>query len=140
MSDYIRKSPKVSPITEVLLSDDRYKRLRDRCNDHTHYNFFHNVLLNDPEIHLPNRRKALNDFAGDIRDVVILHLAYLFLAKEHYMASSDYLDSLECGLTPEPESQYWVAPFVQEVFDELVAKQRADIAAIIKDHTSMKLK
>jgi hypothetical protein len=140
MSDYIRKSPKVSEITERLFADHRYKQLRNRCNDHTHYNFYHNVLLNDPDIHLPSREEALNDFACDLRDVLILHLAYLFSAKQHYMASSDYLDSLECGLTPEPESQYWVAPFVQDVFDEVVAKHRPDIAARIKEHTSMQLK
>jgi len=140
MSNYIRKSPKVALITECLFADDRYKKLRDRCNDHTHYNFYHNLLLNDPEIHLPGRGDALNGFSDDLRDVVILHLAYLFSAKQHYMASSDYLDSLECGLTPEPDSQYWVAPFVQETFDEVVAKHRPDVAAIIKEHTSMQLK
>lgn len=140
MSEYIRKSPRVSTITQILFADDRYKRLRDRCNDHTHYNFYHNVLLNDPHIYLRNRRKALNEFAGDVRDVVILHVSYLFFAKQHYMASSDYLDYLECGLTPEPDSQYWVAPFVQEMFDEVVAQHRPDIAATIKDHTSMHLK
>jgi hypothetical protein len=140
MSEYIRKSPRVAPITQVLFADDRYKQLRDRCNDHTHYNFYHNVLLNDAEIHLPNRRKALDDFAGDVRDVVILHVSYLFFAKEHYMASSDYLDSLECGLTPEPDSQYWVAPFVQDMFDEVVVQDRPDIAAKIRNHTSMHLK
>jgi hypothetical protein len=140
MSEYIRKSPRVSPITQLLFADDRYKQLRDRCNDHTHYNFYHNVLLNDPDIYLPNRRKALNEFAGDVRDVVILHVSYLFFAKQHYMASSDYLDYLECGLTSEPDSQYWVAPFVQEIFDEVVAQHRPDIAARIKDHTTMHLK
>ena len=72
--------------------------------------------------------------------MVILHLSYLFFAKQHYMASSDYLDYLECGLTPEPDSQYWVAPFVQEMFDEVVAQHRPDIAARIKDHTSMHLR
>jgi hypothetical protein len=140
MSEYIRKSPRVAPITQLLFADDRYKQLRNRCNDHAHYNFFHNVLLNDPKICLPNRHKALNDFAGDVRDVAILHLSYLFIARQYYMASSDYLDSLECGLTPEPDSQYWVAPFVQEAFDEIVAHYRPDIAASIKDHTSMHLK
>ncbi|PKO18940.1 hypothetical protein CVU37_06100 [candidate division BRC1 bacterium HGW-BRC1-1] len=140
MSEYIRKSQKVAPLTQLFLADDRYKRLRDRCNDHTHYNFYYNMLLNDSDIHLPNRGKVLDDFAGDLRDVVILHAAYLFVTKQHYMASSDYLDSLECGLTPEPDSQYWVAPFVQSIFDKVVAQHRPDIAAIIKDHTSMHLK
>ncbi|MCX5768677.1 MAG: hypothetical protein NTZ09_00170 [Candidatus Hydrogenedentes bacterium] len=139
MSEYIRNSQRVLPINDLLSADTRYKRLRDRCNDHTHYNFYENVLLNDPKILVPNRRNVLNQFAGDVRDVVILHVSYLFFAQDHYMVSSDYVDHLECGLTPEPDSQYWVAPFVQEFFDEVVVRHRPDIAAEIKAHTSMHL-
>jgi hypothetical protein len=139
MSDYIRKSDKVAAINNLLYMDDRYKKIRDRCNDHTHYNFFYNVLLNDNEIHLGNRLQVLDAFSADARDVFILHLAYLFFLNDHYMTSSDYLDSLECGMTPVQDSQYWVAPFIQEVFDDIVAKQRPDIAATIKQYTCMLL-
>lgn len=140
MSEYIRKVPAVAPITEILFADDRYKRLRDRCNDHTHYNFYQNVLFNVAEMCLPGRRRALDDFAGDVRDVFILHVAYLFFAKEHYMASSDYLDCLECGLTPEPDSQYWVPQFVQDMFDQVLVRYRPDLAATIRNNTSMRLR
>jgi hypothetical protein len=139
MSQYIRSSPKVKPITVVVFADDHYKRLRDRCNDHTHYNFYRNVLLNDNEIVLPDRIRALDQFSADVRDVLILHVAYIFFINGNYMMSSDYLDYLECGMTPEPDSQYWVAPFVQDVFDEVVAKHRPDIADTVKKHTSMHL-
>lgn len=139
MSQYIRSSPRVSPITALVFATDRYKRLRDRCNDHTHYNFYRNVLLNDNEIFLPDRLRALDTFSSDVRDVLILHVAYLFFANGHYMMSSDYSDSLDCGMTPEPDSQYWVAPFVQDMFDQTVAKERPDIAAAIKQHTNMHL-
>jgi hypothetical protein len=40
MSQYIKVSDTLRPINELLGVDDRYKRLRTRCNDHTHYNFF----------------------------------------------------------------------------------------------------
>jgi hypothetical protein len=139
MSQYIRDSQKVAPITSLLYSDARYKRLRDRCNDHTHYNYYRNVLLNDKDIVLEGRRQALDEFSNDIRDVLILHLSYLFFGNGHYMTSSDYLDCLECGMTPEPDSQYWVAPFVQAMFDQTIKKSRPDIAATIKQNSSMHL-
>jgi hypothetical protein len=60
MSQYIRQSPRVAPITALLEADDRYTQLRRRCNDHTHYNFYQNVLLNDNEIHLDGRGPALD--------------------------------------------------------------------------------
>src|SRR4029077_2860137 len=139
MSQYTRNAATVAPITALLSADDRYKQLRQRCNDHTHYNFYHNVLLNDNQIALKGRRQALEQFSCDVRDVFILHLSYMLFAKGHYMMSSDYVDCLECGKTPEQDSQYWVAPFVQETFDQTVKKFRPDIAVVIKQHTSMHL-
>ena len=139
MSSYIRNSEKVSVINDLLYSDKRYKNIRDRCNDNTHYNFFFNMLLNDNEMYYEHRIKVLNSFSIDIQDIFILHLAYLFFIKDHFMTSSDYLDALECDLEPELDSQYWVAPFIQDIFDQLVSKRRPDIAKAIKQETCMKL-
>ncbi len=123
----------------ILFADDRYKLLRDRCNDHTHYNFYKNVLLNNKDIFLEERQQALEEFSNDLRDVLTMHLAYMFFANGHYMMSSDYMDYLECGMTPEQDSQYWVAPFVQEIFDQTIKMSRPDIADMIKHHSSMHL-
>ena len=120
MLEYIRNAQTIKPITFILLSYNRYKTIRDRCNAHTHYNFYQHVLLNDNEIDLPNRIWWLNTFRADTQDLLVMHLAYIFFMKDHYMMSSDYTDALECGAQPEPDSQYWVAPFVQEIFDEAI--------------------
>lgn len=139
MSRYIHSSGRVAPITRLLYADDRYKRIRDRCNSHMHYNFFGNALLNDNEIHFDARLKVLDTFSSDTGDLFILHLAYMFFLNEHYMTSSDYVDALDCGIAPETDSQHWVAPFVQAVFDDIVANRRPDVVATIKEYTCMHL-
>ena len=139
MSDYIRKSEKLFGINALLYKDNTYKEIRDRCNDHTHYNFYHNLLLNDSEICLKNRFGVLNRFSKDLANLFILHLSYLFYLKDHYMMSSDYVDSMDLGLTPEEDSQYFVAPFIQEIFDKVIKKNRMDLAMEIKSHTAMRL-
>lgn len=139
MSQYIRKSKKLKKINELLHKDDRYKKIRNRCNDHTHYNFYQNVLLNDNEIYLKNRMNALNVFSNDLEQIFILHLSYLFYLNDHYMMSSDYADSMDLGLTPEEGSQYYVAHFIQKTFDDFIKKNRPDLAGVIKSHTEMKL-
>ena len=139
MSQYIRNAASVKPITDLLFKDERYKTIRKRCNDHTHYNFYRNVLLNDNRILLPARGKVLEQLAEDIRDVFILHLAYMFYAWDHYLMSIDHVTCLDCGITPEPDSQYWVAPFAQDIFDQTVKQYRPDIAAEIKQNTKMQL-
>jgi len=143
ISQYIKESSKLQPISDLLKKDDRYKKLRDRCNNNnnnnTHYNFYHNFLLNDNEIHNPNRIKYLDAISFDMRALFIQHFAYIFYLNDHYFMSSDYVDSLDIGITPEEDSQYFVAPFIQEVYSEIIKKYRLDIAKEIKNKTEMKL-
>jgi hypothetical protein len=139
MNNYIRKSEKVTNIYKLLHKDKRYSSLRNRCNDHTHYNFYYNVLLNDNKVYLENRLAVLNRFSKDLEDIFILHLSYLFYINEQYMMSSDYIDSLDCGVAPEKDSQYSVAPFIQEIFDSVIKINRMDLAIEIKSKTCMML-
>lgn len=140
MSNYIQKSKKVAPIYKLLHKDKRYSELRDRCNNHTHYNFYYNVLLNNNRIFQEKKFTILNRFAKDLENIFILHLAYLFYLSDHYMMASDYIDCLDFGITPEPDSQYWVAPYVQEIFDTVIKKSRMDLVLEIKSKTTMQLK
>mgnify|MGYP007082188063 FL=1 len=139
ISKYIKESDKLKPITDLLLKDKLYKEVRDRCNDHTHYNYYHNLMLNDNEIHLPNRVKALDTFSADLTAVFVQHFAYIFYLNDHYMMSTDYVDYLDVGMTPEEGSQYWVSPFIQKNFDRWIKPNRSDIAEEIKSKTAMNL-
>ncbi|OWK72884.1 hypothetical protein CBW16_11585 [Flavobacteriaceae bacterium JJC] len=144
MSEYILKSIKVSEITQLIYGNGTFKGssfedLRQRCNDHTHYLYYHNLLSNDNQIYLQNRIATLESFSKDLQDVFIMHISYLFYQNDHYLMSSDYIDSLECGLIPEENSQYWVAPFIQNIFDSVIKANRPDIAETIKNKTLMNL-
>ena len=55
------------------------------------------------------------------------------------MLSSDYMDYVDCGETPPDEAQYWVAPFIQEMFDKEIKTHRNDIFSEIKNNTKMQL-
>lgn len=138
MSQYITESEKLSEINALLHKDETYKNIRNRCNDHTHYNFYQNMLDNDNEIYL-NRLQLLNFFSKDLENIFILHFSYIFYLNDHYMMSSDYIDSLDCGMAPEEDSQYWVAPFIQKIFEEVIRRNRIDLAEKIKNNTAMTL-
>jgi hypothetical protein len=140
MSKYIGDSEKLKDITALLKKDIRYKAIRDRCNNHTHYNYYYYLLLNDNEVFLADRIKQLEQLSNDLRNIYIQHMAYIFTIRDIYMVASDYIDYLECGMTPEENSQYWAANFVQVMFDNVIKKHRPDIAAEIKKNTSMELK
>jgi hypothetical protein len=138
MSQYIKNSPKLSSILALLHSGTQYKDIRDRCNDHTHYNYYENLLFNDNEIYLEkDREKLLDKFSADARDIFVQHLAYIFLVKENYMMSSDYTDALEVGMKPDEEALYYVAPFIQEAFNTVVIPARPDVYHEIKSKSTM---
>tara|TARA_R110002072_G_scaffold287464_5_gene453182 strand:+ start:21681 stop:22490 length:810 start_codon:yes stop_codon:yes gene_type:complete len=140
IAPYIKKSKKLKPITELLEKDERYKTIRNRCNDYTHYNFYHTVLANDNEIHFQNRARRLNTFLYDLDNIFIFHFAYIFTLHEKYMMSSDYTDYLDISRTPPEGSQYWIPPYIQDMFDTIVKKTRPDIAEFMLENTTMDLK
>lgn len=140
MRNYILKSKKLNEINSLLYTKDSiFKGIRDRCNNHVHYNFYKYVLLNDNEIHIPERMRILDVFSNDLGNLFVMHLSYLFYLNEHYMMASDYADSLDLGLEPEENSEYFVAPFIQEIFDSEIKIRRFDLAEAIKNKTSMML-
>jgi len=139
MLKYILKAKCMQTTGKLLNADDRYLKLRNRCNDHTHFNLFQYLFLNDPSIQLFRKPEHFDQFSADLRDIFVLHIAGLFSVNDVYLMASDYRDYLECGMTPEPGSEYWVATFVQEVFDSLVKKHRPDVAELIMKDTSLDL-
>lgn len=139
MLDYLNKSDPLKQVNVALNADDRYQRLRQRCNDHVHYNYYAHMLLNIKELHFEGRINVLDQLQRDLRDILVLHLAYVFTINFTYMGSIDYLAALECGLEPVSGSQYWVARYVQEMFDKFITPWRPDVTAAIKAGSVMEL-
>lgn len=140
MINYIHESDKLTEINELLNSGNpNYKDLRKRLNNHVHYNYYRYVMLNISELIIPEREKILNVFSRDLGNLFVMHLSYIFYLNDHYMIASDYLDSMDMGLTPEENSEYFVAPFVQEIFDTEIKVRRPDLAKAIKINTKMML-
>lgn len=120
------------------LSKFPYKVIRERCNDHMHYNFFSHLMMNTKVVD-KDKIKKLDQFLLDIRYVILLNLSYIFYLNPHYMTSSDYFDYLDCGEKPPDEMQYEVAPFIQGIFDDLIKVEAPLIAELIKNNCAMKL-
>lgn len=139
MSNYIKKQKTVTDLVELIYKDDRYKDIRKRCNQNMHYNFYDNLLLNDNEIYRTDRVAKLDMFLGDLNALFVQHFAFIFSISEHYMMSSDYVDHRDMGMEPPEDSQYWVSPPIQEIFSNVVKKERNDIARLMKEKITMQL-
>ncbi len=141
MMAYIQSAKDVQALNELFdqSAGGHYASVRRRCNDHTHSNFYQFVLLNDNKLGI-ERLAWLDQFSRDLLDLFVFHAAYLFYLSDHYMMSSDYLDALEVGAKPEEDSQYWVAPYVQATFDDIITPARPEVTAAVKANSMMELR
>lgn len=140
MIEYIKKSKLLDELNKILYKDDSIEHIRDRCNDHMHYNFYYYALLNDSNIYFKERNNLLNILYSDILLIFAMHFVYMFTVNGHYMMSSDYYDYLDMGDKPPLDSEYWVSPFIQEIFDKIIKPNFVELSNIFKNLTSMKIK
>lgn len=134
---YLNKSRSLTPIRDILLLK-KYPANREKWNDHMHYNYYPNMMINNSEV-LLERRGYLDAFATDLYQVFVRHISYLFLIKEGYMMSTDYVDCMDAGMIPPEGIQYEVAPFVQEMFNDVFLPKDVELYNEIKKNTSMRL-
>jgi hypothetical protein len=140
INTYLEKSTLIKSIRNLLEKDNRYSLINERANDFTHSNYYSNLMLNDNEVFDPRECLPILDaFKQDIRNLFIQHFAYIFTINDWYMQSPDHVDYLDLGQTPPENSQYFVAPFIQEAFDSILKKDRPDLATEIKSGTMMQL-
>lgn len=137
-SQWIISSPNTMALN-LLFDRDQYRQISSRANDHVHVNFFRNLRLNNTRIGFEPQMAWLEQLAHDFRDLFVRHVAFVFGIHPEYMRSSDYVDALECGVSPAEGSEYWVAPFVQELFNEMITPLRADVTDFIKQNCAMQL-
>jgi hypothetical protein len=140
IKQYILRSDKLKVINDLLYKDTKYSKVRERCNGNTHYNYFYYVILNDNEAYIEKRIGILSTLSADLQSLFILHFVSIFTINDHYMASPDYIDYLDMGEIPPEDSQYWVSPFIQEAFDNVIKPNRPDLAAEIIGKTCMQLR
>lgn len=93
-----------------------FDALGDRLNNYVHSNgvSFYNCNVNAYQGKI--LQKQLQSLLTDLRSITITFLSLLTLCSPLSIMSTDYVDCLECNMTPPDGSQYWVAPFVTAFF------------------------
>lgn len=93
-----------------------FDALGDRLNNYVHSNgvAFYNRNANAYQGN--TLQKQLNALARDMRSITIIFLFLLALISPLSIMSTDYVDYLDCNMTPPDGAQYWVAPFVTAFF------------------------
>lgn len=61
-------------------------------------------------------------------------LSVLILDQSYFIMSSDYTDYMDFGQTPPENSQYWVAPIIQDFIDKYITRIHPDLKRFLKDN------
>ncbi len=139
MIDAIRTHETTATIMKEIEKDGSYKKIRERCNNNSHYNFYKYYLLNIEGIFIKNREKYLNMIEHDIWGIFILHIMLTFALNDNYMMSDDYVDYLDCGQKPPLGSEKWVAPYIEDMIMGEIKKRRSDLVEMLISTTNMDL-
>lgn len=138
----ILKVVKESPTSKYLYPffgwESYLKHNREILDDNVHTNRYSNILLNCRDVAFGDRIKRLDGASIILKQVFTIHLAFIFYLNGQYMMASDYIDSLEIGMTPPEGSERWIAPFAQEAFDKYIVPYKA-LAEFIKDNCCLEI-
>lgn len=135
----IKTNDKTKDIYVLVNKDDKLKMYRDILDDCVHGNRYLCFLYNCSDIYMKNREQFLDTIQQILTDLFTLHLSILFSYNPQYLMASDYMDSIEMGLPPEPSSEYWIAHFAQEAFDKYI-KPDKELADYICENCSLEIK
>lgn len=114
---------------------------RGQCNNNVHYNSWENFAIND-YCYLQGSNKgvsSLNELYDIVLNILVIHFSYTYIQKFPIFGSSDYVDCLDLGIEPEKDSQYWVAPIAQNIFDKYIKKEYKEVADYLIDNGVMNL-
>lgn len=109
---------------------------RQFCNNNVHYNSLRYFIWNDNQYFDSNGvRLSLLDKANKaISNIFTFHLSYIFFLKPEYLVSSDYIDNLDMGKTPEEGSQHYISSISQEMFNKYI-KSNKDLSKYLLENT-----
>lgn len=138
MKAYIKNE--IPEFAKVFIENDNsHKEIRRRLNDYVHFNSLKCLLLNTDYVSSEEKSKILDIFRKDIRNLFIKHFILFFSINEIYMSSTDYIDEIEAGNLPPEEYLYYVAPFIEKTYENIIKKYSPQVAEEFKKNIKMKI-
>lgn len=131
----IGQSPRVKEAVQKYNLKSYFDALGDRLNDYVHSNgvSFYNRNVNVYQGKALQRQ--LQALSTDMCSITFLFL--LTLCSPLSIMSTDYVDCLDCNMTPPEGSQYWVAPFVTTFFKRNIELIDKSCMKYLQDNTLM---
>lgn len=129
----LKKSESTKELYPFFGWDTYLKNNRELLDIHVHASSYSSILLNCQDVYIKDREKQLSNAVIVLKQIMLIHLSFIFYMNGHYMMATSHMDYLEMGETPPEGSERWIAPYAQKAFDKYI-KPYPKIAAFVKSH------
>ena len=135
----LKKSKSTKDLYPLFGWDTYLKTNREHLDGHVHISSYRSILLNCQDIYIENREKQLKNASIILKQLMMVHLSFIFYLNGHYMMAHDHMFYLEEYMTPPEGSERWMASYAQEAFDEFI-KPHPRLAEFIREHCVLDIK
>ena len=135
----IGQSSQVADAVKKYNMQNYFDTIERRLNDYVHSNGISYYNQNIIAYRNNELKELLFSLINDMRLITVTFMFLLTLCSPLSIMSSDYIDCLECNMTPPEGSQYWVAPYITDFFRknmDLIDKSCIDY---LRENTSMEI-
>lgn len=135
----IQENEKVKDLVKRYNLKDAFDRIADRLNNYVHGNGY--IYYNESLIRV-NMEQVYQDFKHIVRNlkyITTVFFVIVILLSPVLVMADDYISSLEVGITPLPNSQYVVAPFIELFLRKNTIFIDKSCYNFLKENTCMKL-
>jgi|SRR5690554_1695971 len=136
----LKTEPKIKKLDDETKCFEFIINLTKKLNNFAHSNGRSFINNYNPIYNKQKILKLLNYINEQFNMVCSFLLTILFTISPHYLMSSDYIDYKDAGSEPPEGSQYWIAPYFQEYFDNKLYKSNPSLKKFLIDNTCMHIK
>lgn len=135
----IASAPQLSDAVMKYNLKESFQKIGAALNSYVHSNGYAYYNRNANAYRENELSAELRKLEEKVRYMTIIFLLLLVLCSPVSVMSTDYIDYLEVNETPPENSQYWVAPFVDQFIKENISLIDMNCLDYLRENTMMQL-
>jgi hypothetical protein len=131
----LRKNESINKVITEYNLGTNWKAIQDKLNDYTHNNGKVCTRHNLGSCQSSDIIKiCCNEIIARLDFITAFFVVLIILVDPLMIQSTEYIDYLDCGLTPPENSQYTIALGIQEFIDEYINRINPELKVFLKNN------